>query len=165
VAELAADPAWTMPERLAFAATALRALAELQTPATPEAQTVVHRALTPDSVRVRADGKPLFAGWRWARLPDAKTITGPHGPEAQDAYAAPEVRHSGLAFADTRSDVYSLCKVLQDAFAGADTEAEAARNVLAAGLADDPSQRAAPDFIAAELEALAPLASASTGCT
>jgi hypothetical protein len=155
VAELVADPAWTMPARLAFAAAALRALAELQTPSTPDGQAVVHRALTPESVRVRADGKPLFAGWRWARLPEAKTITGPQRPEAQDDYAAPEVRASGLSLADTRSDVYSLCKVLQEAFTSADAEAEAVRGVLAAGTADDPSQRAAPGVIAAELETLA----------
>jgi serine/threonine protein kinase len=144
-----------MAARIAFAIAALRALAELQTPSTPDGQAVVHRALTPDSVRVRADGKPLFAGWRWARLPEAKTITGPHGPEAQDAYAAPEVRENGLAVADTRSDVYSLCKVLSEVFTDADAEGKAARDVLAAGIADDSSQRLAPGLIAEELAALA----------
>ena len=120
--DMAADPAWEMPAKLAFAAAALRALAELHAPSAPDSQAVIHRALTPESVRVRADGRPLFAGWRWARLPEAKTITGAHGPEAQDDYAAPEVQKNGLAFADARSDVYSLCKVLRELFTGADAE-------------------------------------------
>src|SRR5690606_12450177 len=42
-AELANDPAWTTPARLAFAAAALRALAELRTPSTPDGQAPVHR--------------------------------------------------------------------------------------------------------------------------
>jgi hypothetical protein len=155
LSELAPDATWTMPARVAFATTALRALAELQTPSTPDGQAVVHRALTPNSVRVRADGRPLFAGWRWARLPEAKTISGPQGPEAQDAYAAPEVQENGLAFADTRSDVYSICKALHEVFADADADGKAARGILAAGMADDPSQRLPAGLIAEELAGLA----------
>jgi hypothetical protein len=90
--DLAANSAWTITQRLAFAAAALRALAELHAPTAPDMQAVVHRALTPESVRIRADGRPLFAGWRWARLPEAKTITGPQGPEAQDEYQLPRCR-------------------------------------------------------------------------
>ena len=150
---MVADPTWTMPEKLAFAISALRALAELHAPSAPDAQAVVHRALTPESVRIRADGRPLFAGWRWARLPEAKTITGAQGPEAQDDYAAPEVKKEGLAFADARSDLYSLCKVLCELFTEADTEA--LRSVLALGMTDDPSTRSEPERIAEELEMLA----------
>jgi serine/threonine protein kinase len=155
VAETAADPAWKTHARLSFAAAALRALAELHVPSDPDAHPAIHRALTPDSVRIRADGRPLFAGWRWARLPEAKTITGVHGPRAQDDYAAPEVQKNGLAFADARSDVYSLCKVLCELFAGTEPEAEAARKVLAFGLSEDPSERSAPERIATELTSLA----------
>lgn len=151
--EMEADPTWTMPAKLAFATAAFRALAELHAPSGPDSQAVVHRALTPESIRIRADGRPLFAGWRWARLPEARTITGVQGPEAQDAYAAPEVQKNGLAFADARSDVYSLCKVLREVFTEGD--AEAVRSVLASGMTDDPSTRSAPDRIAEELEMLA----------
>jgi hypothetical protein len=54
--DMAADLAWEMPAKLAFAAAAIRALAELHVPSAPDSQAVIHRALTPESVRVRADG-------------------------------------------------------------------------------------------------------------
>ena len=57
--DMAADPAWEMPAKLSFAAAALRALAELHAPSAPDSQAVIHRALTPESVRVRADGRPF----------------------------------------------------------------------------------------------------------
>jgi serine/threonine protein kinase len=63
------------------------------------------------------------------------------------------VQKDGLAFADARSDVYSLCKVLRELFK--ETEEEAVRGLLASGMTDDPSTRAAPERIAEELEALA----------
>jgi hypothetical protein len=90
-----------------------------------------------------------------ASLSELAPDSGPQGPEAQDAYAAPEVRENDLAFADTRSDVYSLCTALHEVFTGADAEGKAARGILAAGMADDPSQRPAPGLIAEELAALA----------
>jgi hypothetical protein len=141
VAEAAADAEWSTVARLSFAISAVRALAELQAPSEPEGQTVVHRALTPDSVRVRADGQALFAGWRWARLPRALSIA-EHAPAVDSSYAAPEVRKNGLAFADARSDVYSLSKVLLDLFGGNDADAANARSALDAGLAEEPSARA-----------------------
>ena len=63
------------------------------------------------------------------------------------------MQKNGLAFADARSDVYSLCKVLRELFTGAD--AEVVGSVLASGITDDPSTRAAPERIAEELETLA----------
>src|SRR5205807_305563 len=48
--DLAADPAWTLNGRLAFAAGALRALAELHAPTGAGGETVVHRSLGPDNV-------------------------------------------------------------------------------------------------------------------
>jgi hypothetical protein len=46
---------------------------------------------------------------------------------------------NGLTFADARSDVYSLCKVLRELFTEAD--AEAVRSVLISGITNDPSTR------------------------
>ena len=63
LSDLAGDPAWTLKDRLAFAARALRALAELQALSGATGETVIHRSLNPENVRVRADGAPLFAGW------------------------------------------------------------------------------------------------------
>jgi serine/threonine protein kinase len=154
VAEAAADPEWSTAARLSFAISAMRALAELQTPSEPEGQTVVHRALIPDNVRVRADGQPLFAGWRWARLPRALSIA-EHAPGVDSAYAAPEVRKNGLAFADARSDVYSLSRVLLNLFGGDDARAANARSALEPGLLEEPSARASANEIAEMLDLVA----------
>ena len=90
-------------------------LSELHAPSDPEMTPVVHRGLSPNSIQVRHDNTPLFSGWRWARLPDAQTITAPtDSRHSSDPYAAPEVGKNGLSFADARSDVYSLCKALLD---------------------------------------------------
>ena len=156
LSDLVSDAAWTANDRLAFAARALRALAELQAPASAGGETVVHRGLNPDSVRVRADGAPLFSGWRWARLPVAQTITSAGAPEAQDDYAAPEVRARGLAAAGPASDVYSLCKTLLKAIPDDGRGAHELKSALALGLEDDPSRRPAPDDIAELIEMGAP---------
>jgi len=157
VAQLAADSTWSASERLAFAVRALEALAELQQPSGPTGEVLVHRALTPAEVRVRADGEPLFGGWRWARLPQAQTITlDPIG--AQDDYAAPEVQGAGLAAASPAADVYSLCRVLAELFTGEDKLAQAARAALALGLDPVSSKRAAPADISTLVAEGAPAA-------
>jgi len=151
VGRAAEDVEWSTGARLSFSASAMRALADLQAPSEPEGQAVVHRALTPENVRVRADGQALFAGWRWAKLPRALSIA-EHSPPVESLYAAPEVRKNGLAFADARSDVYSLSKVLSDLFTGDDSEAEGARSVLETGLTEDPTARAPAIDIAEMLD-------------
>ena len=121
-----------------------------------EESTVVHRGLSPDSVRLCADGQPLFAGWRWARLPRALTIAdrvpGDHG-----SYTAPEVRANGLAFADARSDIYSLSKVLSDLFRSDDVDFVNAMSALEAGVAEEPSARSPAIEIVELLELVARL--------
>ena len=90
------DKDWTFVQRRAFAVATLRALAELQTPAEEVGlkEGVVHRMLTPETVRVRVGDKPLFTGWRWAKLPPNQTITAKDDPELTATFTAPEVRRS-----------------------------------------------------------------------
>ena len=114
VEQLRQDCSWNVDNRLAFASKALRALADLQAPVTPDGEPLIHRALDSETVRVRADGSPLFAGWRWARLPLSQTIAPGSAPVVDSRYAAPEVRNGGLATALPSSDVYSLCVVLTE---------------------------------------------------
>jgi serine/threonine protein kinase len=78
-----------------------------------------------------------------------------HAPAVDSSYAAPEVRKNGLAFADARSDVYSLSKVLLDLFGGDDADAANARSALDAGLAEEPSARASAKDIAEMLDLVA----------
>ena len=152
LAEMARDPAWGQPARIAFADAALRALAALHAPTDPDTTAVIHRNLNRDTVRIRANGTPLFAGWRWARLPGAPTVTDPNQTNTQDPYAAPEVVKNGLAFADARSDVYSLCMTLKELFARGDEESDAVLAILCKGLQDEPEKRASAQVIADALK-------------
>ena len=64
VSVLGGKAEWTSPQRRDFA---LRALSALREFLGAEGGPLVHRALDGESLRVRADNSPLFAGWRWAR--------------------------------------------------------------------------------------------------
>jgi hypothetical protein len=152
LSELANDPAWTVNDRLSFAARALRAVEELHAPAGANGETVIHRNLTPDTIRVRADGAPLFAGWRWARLPFAQTIAPGPMHEVYDEFTAPEVRAQGLTAALAASDVYSLCKSLLTVAIGGGGAADTLRSALTLGLDEDPFRRGAPTEIAELIE-------------
>jgi serine/threonine protein kinase len=151
VGALAKDAGWRSADRLAFAARALRALADLQRSDNAVGEVLVHRSLDPLNVRVRGNGTPLFAGWGWARLPLALTIA-PETALTDSPYAAPEVRRGGLLAATPASDVWSLCKVLAEALDETDV-ARAVRESLGRGLEADPAQRPEADAIADDIEA------------
>jgi hypothetical protein len=128
------DPTWTTAARRVFSVRALRALAELAADEPP----LIHRALDSETLRVRADDKPMFTGWRWARLPQAQTVAGPQSPLSSENSTAPEVASQGLSAATPASDVYSLCVVLLDLF---DAAAIEVRAILSMGLETDPARR------------------------
>jgi serine/threonine protein kinase len=127
---------WTLSQRRDFAQRALYALAEF-TGSTDEA--LLHRALDAESVRVRADNSPLFAGWRWARLTPAQTLTEGQNGDNFGAFAAPEIRLNGLAAATPSSDLFSLCAVLIELFS--ENEASDVREMLLFGCDPDASRR------------------------
>ena len=109
VEQLRGEVTWNLDDRLTFAVRALRALAELQTPEDPTGEPLIHRALNPASVRVRANGAPLFGGWRWARLPFGQTIAPGPAPDNAPRYTAPEVGANGLR--SRRSSVRCICSL------------------------------------------------------
>ena len=155
VAELVRSGTWSSARGLDFARRAFAALAEFAEGAEPGDPPLIHRAIDDNCVRMRVDGAPLFAGWRWARLAPAQTVSGDAVDEIGD-YAAPEVTSGGLAAATPASDVFSLCKVLLEA----SPEAEELVERLEMGLAHDPSARpTAQEFVdlLAELEPAAAL--------
>ena len=81
----------------------------------------------------------------------------PAGPPSGEwpSSTAPEVRAQGLQAADTRSDRYALCASLRVLFEDRDDEtSRQALDVLASGVADDPSQRSEASVIDARLSAL-----------
>jgi serine/threonine protein kinase len=151
------DPQWTPAARLGFAASAIAALKELHQPSDDAAAgPTLHRQITPRSLRVRHNNDPLFTELNLTRLGDAVTLA-PTGMDFGDLaeFYAPEVRRGGLAVADPRSDVFSLCASLRLLFDADDPLSRRADAALAAGCAAPPEQRASLDALAASLAALA----------
>ncbi|MGV1927921.1 protein kinase domain-containing protein [Agrobacterium tumefaciens] len=145
ISALRDDPEWTSVQRRDFASRTLAALADFLE---ADGGALLHRALDEDSLRVRADNTPLFAGWRWARLTPAQTVGANRPGNQAGDFAAPEVLSGGLAAATPKSDIYSLCAVLAKIFDGANDEDVLA--VLQLGCDPDPARR--PSI--AELRAL-----------
>ncbi|WP_322789082.1 NERD domain-containing protein kinase family protein [Thiohalocapsa halophila] len=150
------DLQWTRAARVALARAAVDALAELHQPGPDsDAAPTLHRQITPRSLRVRHNNRPLFTELSLTRLGDAVTLA----PAASDFgeladYYAPEVRSGGLAVAAPRADVFSLCASLRVLFDGDDAVSRAADAALAAGCAEAPEQRASLADIAAALSDL-----------
>ena len=153
VSDAKADQAWGEAARLQFAASAMRALSEIQEFSQVGDEMVIHRSLSPQNVRVRADNHVLFAVWRRARIHRALSIAQFSTAES-DNYAAPEVRTLGIGFADFRSDVYSLCSVLAELFTGSSELAEAAKYALRQGSLSDPKSRSTARSIAELLDSI-----------
>ncbi len=133
---LKSNPDWTLPQRRKFAARALTALAGFHEASEGP---LLHRALDAESVRVRADDSPLFAGWRWARLTPALTLSDGQTGDDFGAFVAPEIRINGLAAATPSSDLFSLCSVLADLFPA--DQAPELREILMTGADPDPLRR------------------------
>lgn len=144
---LMGEAGWTTAQRQEFAVRALSALGEFHT---AEHGPLLHRALDGESLRVRADNSPLFAGWRWARLAPAQTVSLDQLGDRSGGFAAPEVIAGGLAAATPKSDLYSLCAVLADLFR--DPADQDLRAALLLGCDRDPARRPGVDEILSLLE-------------
>ncbi|MGY3532176.1 protein kinase domain-containing protein [Bradyrhizobium sp. USDA 4452] len=156
VAALKDQTQWTFADRRDFAIRALLALAEF---AEGYDGPLLHRALDGASVRVRADNSPLFAGWRWARLTPAQTVSGQETSNELGGFAAPEIQSNGLAAATPASDLYSLCAVLTELFPS--DNARGIREILALGLDATQHSRPSPRDLAELLQDKAPKPSIS----
>ena len=142
LAERAKDLSWSLDERLRYAREALLAMAEFHQPGDQGLQNILHRHITPNTLRVRHNGRPLFTDFSLARIDQALTISLVPGDFGEDAsYVAPEVRQGGLAAADTRSDVYALCASLMILFTAVEPRAREAREFLEQGCAQNPGGR------------------------
>ena len=147
---------WTTSSRLAFARNAVRALDELHAAAGTADEPIVHRNLTPRTILVKHDNSPIFTGFERTRIPSEISVASsspPTGP--YPATVAPEVRAQGLAAADHRSDVYSLCACLSLLFPGQEDDlSQRAQEVFARGLAEEPDQRSTGQDLNAALSTL-----------
>ena len=137
------DGAWEINARIAYCRAAITALARFHQPDEPGFTPIIHRRITPETLRVRHNGQPLFTDFGLTRLQDAQTICSADVDlAALTPFIAPEVRSGGLAVADTRSDVFSLCASLLPLFEGDDLLAGQVLGILEQGCAHNPEGRA-----------------------
>lgn len=137
------DPEWGTQARLVFSREVVVALAQFHNPDDASLTPIIHRRLTPDSLRVRHNGQPLFTDFSLTRLQDAQTICRASVDlDVLAPFVAPEVEKGGLAVADSRSDVFSLCASLLPIFGGGDVLADRVREILQRGCSQNPEERA-----------------------
>lgn len=149
------DQGWETSERLEFARHAVRAVSELhRTQASGEQ--LVHRNLAPSTILVRHDNSPILTGFECAKISSEVSVASGHLVTTHaHSVPAPEVIAGGLAAADSRSDVYSLCSSLLALFEGhSDNLSERAVEVLTAGVCDDAAGRVSLDDLETELSKL-----------
>ena len=146
------DATWSLDERLRYARLALSGLQGFHRPTDPGNEPLIHRNISPDTLRVRHNNRPLFTGFGLSRIGEAHTISTSSISAPQDEWTAPEVRVGGLAAADSRSDVYSLCKSLSVLFEVDKPAGREARQWLDLGCAEAPGDREQLSEIAAILE-------------
>ena len=147
------DADWDTAARLAYACAALKALDVFHNPTDPEQSQLLHRQITPETMRVRHDGRPLFTDFSLSRLTDATTVsTAAVEFGAMAPFVAPELQTGGLTAATARSDVYALCATLATIFEGDNPLAKQAHQYLLQGCSAEPEQRASLTDLAAELE-------------
>ena len=103
----------------------------------------VHRNLNPQTILVRHDNKPTMTGFEHTRIPSETSVGSgilPAGPYV--SIAAPEVQTEGLAAADNRSDIFSLCASLRYLFQDRDDDLSVSvSEILSQGLAEKPNDR------------------------
>ncbi|MFN9824981.1 MAG: hypothetical protein ACK58J_12595, partial [Planctomyces sp.] len=142
IAERAEDAEWSAAARLEYARQALQAVQQLHEIAT-EQQPLVHRNLSPQTLLVRFDNAPLITGFDRARIVGDVSISSVlPAAEADVSIVAPEVAANGLAAADSRSDIYSLCSSLRQVLADPQEPAvRDAHRILTLGMAESPADR------------------------
>ena len=161
LAERQKDTSWTAVERLQFARAALAALDRFHRPDDPELPGLVHRRLSPQCLRVRHNGDPLFTDFSLTRIAEGQTISAvPVDFGSLAPFVAPEVQDGGLAAADARSDVFALCATLAPALAAEDPLLNRAREILQLGLSHNADGRHSAGDLADEFGRLLDQASA-----
>lgn len=143
IQERGCDGSWDTTARVAFARSTICALKELHEAGAGH-EPMLHRNLTAKTILVRYDNSPILTGFDRTKIPSDITVAsaGAVSPDWEET-AAPELRSLGIAAADQRSDVYSLCASLTRLFDGkSDATCKQAATVLARGTVQDPQTRA-----------------------
>lgn len=142
IAERVSDSAWDTVSRLAYARSAVRALADLHQGGTAE-DPMIHRNISPNTLLVKHDSSAIVTGFDRSKIPSEGSVASSGMPGGGwDATVAPEVRAQGLSAADHRSDIYSLSVSLSALFQDREDDANGkALEALGTGLTEDPAQR------------------------
>jgi serine/threonine protein kinase len=153
IAERAEDSTWSVKARLTYARQALSALQQLHETST-EDEPFVHRNLSPETLLVRFDNTPLITGFDRARIAGDLSISSSLPmTDSEGGTVAPEVQASGLAAADSRSDIYALCSSLRQILADPQHSAvREAHRILTQGMADAPADRPSTAELLRQLE-------------
>ncbi|MGH7965525.1 MAG: NERD domain-containing protein, partial [Candidatus Binatia bacterium] len=144
LADRSGDPAWSIAARLYTAKRCIEAVKNLHEHGLPVPDgPILHSNLTPHSIHVRSNGEPLLTQLHGAKLSGATTVAGIVELEGQEQFVAPEVLTGGIGASTIASDIHALCASLRILFEGSvnDPQANRASEVLATGIAEDPSQR------------------------
>ncbi len=155
IEERALDASWESAARMVFARNTIRAVKELHD-AGADHEPMVHRNLTPKTILVRHDNSPILTGFERTKIPSDTSVASVGIPTRDcGSTTAPEVRLQGLAAADHRSDVYSLCASLVRLFeAQQDELGRRAMEVLRSALQEDPEARSSLEDLDAYLSGL-----------
>ena len=101
---------------------------------------------------MKYDNTPILTGFERSKVPSEISVVSSGVPAEHQATFAPEVRSQGLAAADQRSDVYSLCACLAHVFnERADGLGRQAAAAVARGHAEQPHERDTLDALDAAL--------------
>lgn len=155
IAERAEDSRWSARARLNYARHTLMALQQLHETST-EDEVFVHRNLSPDTLLVRFDNTPILTGFDRARIAGDLSISSTaSAANTTGDIIPPEVRSSGLAAADSRSDIYSMCISLLQMLADPQEPAvREAHRILSHGIAESPTERPSIAELLTSLEKL-----------
>lgn len=160
--ERAKDSNWHIQQRLDSAIKLVQALDELHHPIDSKDTPIIHRNITPKSVKIKTNGQPLFTELDLAKLPNATTVSSNSiSFEGKENYIAPEVLKGGLSVADKRSDVYSLCASLKLLFEGITEDTTQVLSILQKGLTENPEDRIQLKALAQELQNLGGMSKAA----
>lgn len=137
--EIAEDKSISCSNRVKIAINCLHGLDELHNPTEDGCQSIVHRKLNPRNIKIKNLSMPIFTELTQAKLPDCTISPCLSGLDVVNDDAPPEVKAGGIAMADARSDIYSLCKSLSLLFSV--ENCSEALEVLHKGIAEIPEER------------------------
>ncbi len=119
------DKDWSSGSRRIFSRSCCQALKELHEHKVDGQIHFVHRNISPKTILVGANNTPIFVGFHLSKTASTATVAADLEPPSDSAdFQAPEVLANGLAAADQRSDVFSLCATLKKVFPSHEPELE-----------------------------------------